>query len=192
MIEIDTGRSLLTEINQFVEIHFEVFEKEISTALGKKYLTSVYEIILEEEDTVVFYERDKEKIIGFIVYTKGTPSLTHGIHLNELFNFFIRTLQTPSLILKLFIQFLIPTKKKDSNFFEISFFAVRKGFQSKGTGKDLLNELLIYSRKTRINNIITKTSNKNLLRFYLNNFNSSVDSVHGFRFIKYYLIKINP
>ena len=192
MIKIDNGRSLKDQVNQFIEIHTEVFDKEISTAFGERYLINMYNDILEEEDTMVFYKRDQEKIVGYIIYTKGNPQLYKYIRFNELVNFLIKTLKTPSMILKLAIQGLISFKRKDSNFFEISFFAVSNDFQSKGIGKDLINELLNYSKKIGIKNIITKTNNQNLYKFYINFFKGKLYSAYTFLGITYYLIKIKP
>ena len=192
MIEVKKGRSLINEVSQFVDIHFEAFEKEVSTALGRRYLIRLYKTMLKGKNSVVFYKRERQNIIGFIIYTKGTPKLFQHIHFKELLNLFFRAIQAPSLIFKLLSQVFMSTKKNHYNYFEISFYAVRKDYQSNGIGKNLLNELLNYSKESSIKNIITKTNNKDLLSFYLKNFTSEIFSTSSFFWFKYYLIKIKP
>ena len=178
MIKILNEQSISSELDEIITIHQDIFKDDLSSNFGKNYLIKFYQNIIKNQNGYFLIEISDHLVQGFILFTTKPFSLQNHIRLREILLFGIRVLCKPILLLKLISR--LTEKKRDIGINEVSFFAIRKEFQSKGLGSQLLHELKNICVHEKINHIYTYTSNIKLKEYYIKKHNAKLIYTNSF------------
>lgn len=188
MIRILNKQATISELDQIIEIHLQVFKNELSSNFGKKYLLKFYQDILKYQKGYFIVAELNNSIKGFILFTTQQFNLQINIGLKELFLFVMNVFCKPVLLLKLTSRLI--DKRREIGAYEISFFAISEKSQSNGLGSKLLIELKNLCFKEKIGHVYTFTSNFKLKEYYIKKHKAHLIYINSFLGFKSYYIKI--
>ena len=188
MIKILNKQSISSELDEIITIHQDIFKNELSSNFGKNYLKNFYQNIIKNQNGYFLIEASDNLVQGFIFFTIQPFSLQNHIRLREILMFGLRVLCKPILLLKLISRLI--KKRRSIGINEISFFAIRKEFQSKGLGSQLVLELKNICFQEKIDYIYTYTSNIKLKEYYINKHKAKLIFTNSFLGFNSYYIEI--
>jgi ribosomal protein S18 acetylase RimI-like enzyme len=175
-------KAALSDSFKIAEIHQTELKDSFLAALGESFLQKLYNFLIEKE--IVFVERNKEQVVGFISGSNETSGLIKRFILynpTNLFYLIIYNLGRPSLLKKLIETAIVPSKfsKKDTignelPNTELLSIAVDSTQHKKGSGSKLLLALETEFKSYNITNykVIAGEKLVSANRFY---------QKHGFR-----------
>jgi GNAT superfamily N-acetyltransferase len=145
------------DIPMIVEIHSRSLSGDYLPRLGKKVLYGFYDSIVNDTPIVIFIE--KEIITGFLAIA------LYPINLEKIFLKYYKII-TKSIFIQpnLWAQTLwlaLHSSKRDY-YPEISFIAVKEGFQGRGVGSQLIEWACIFLKKRRHKSLHVKTEATNV------------------------------
>lgn len=188
MIKILNKKLISSELDEIITIHQDIFKNELSSNFGKNYLKKFYQNIIKNQSGYFLIEASDHLVQGFILFTIQPFSLQNHIRLREILLFGVRVLYKPILLLKLISR--LTEKKRTVGINEVSFFAIRKEFQSKGLGSQLLHELKNRCVQEKIDHIYTYTSNIKLKEYYIKKHKAKLICTNSFLGLNSYYIEI--
>lgn len=133
-------------IDELVKLHQNAFPAFFLTQLGYPFLKTLYKGYLDDKESGIIIAEDKEKILGFIAYSKDYPRFYKGLIKNKIFQFawcsFLATIRHPSFAKRLLGAF----KKSDSvikneKYVELASICTDPSMEGKGIGTALINYL---------------------------------------------------
>ncbi len=179
--------ALESHISEIAELHLNTLMHGIYAKLGYGFLVKYYRRSIENKNKI-FIALVANNIVGFLELKKGG---------NEKFSL---DLQDLTILLKLFFQDpryiylmyrrLLSSKFEEKVALEISNFSVKKAFRSKGIGRALLKKAINDALEMKLN-IFTYTHNKKLARFYVKNYNASMETEDNLIVYRSYYCKFN-
>lgn len=160
----------LDQIPEIARIHAQELKNDFLPSLGTDFLEVIYAGVIESGEAFGFVEKEKGKVVGFIVGTKNMDSffkaaLKSNI-LKIMYLLILKVLRKPVLIKNILETFLYTEKDKGPKS-ELVVIAVLKKLQGKGIGKKLVKSLESYFKKEHINKYkLTVYANKKAVNFY--------------------------
>lgn len=153
----------------------------ILASLNKKLIKNYLDICIKSNDLFFFSAEINEKIIGYAIVARKPHflinefrSIKYLIIFNLLFNFRLKTILNVFLSLTNVDLALITKEKKNiiKNSFNLNLLAIDNNLQSKGIGKNFLNDIFSYiKKKSDIKTITVETFNDRAASFYENKIN---------------------
>lgn len=158
-----------SEIGNVVEIHMSALPNDLLPSLGSKIVTRFYEYSLEcqqREKIKLLGAFRKESLVGFCQLAFEPVSFISIIKIDTLLRLFFLAVTRPLVFTNGLIQF------SHANYFfeqaaEIAFIAVAKNHQSNGIGSKLILAAMAECREQSRAWVITKTSNRKLINYYI-------------------------
>ena len=133
-------------IQTIAELHKKAFPTFFLTQLGIPFLKTLYTGYIKDKNSGIIVAENKDRIVGFIAYSKDYSSFYKGLIKNHLFKFAFCSLgaaiKHPSFIKRLLGAF----KKSDSvvkeeKYFELASICVDPRIESRGVGSKLIDYL---------------------------------------------------
>ena len=133
-------------IQTIAELHKKAFPTFFLTQLGIPFLKTLYTGYIEDKNSGIIVAESKDRIVGFIAYSKDYSSFYKGLIKNHLFKFAFCSLgaaiKHPSFIKRLLGAF----KKSDSvvkeeKYVELASICVDPRIESRGLGSRLIDYL---------------------------------------------------
>lgn len=133
-------------IQTIAELHKKAFPTFFLTQLGIPFLKTLYTGYIKDKNSGIIVAENKDRIVGFIAYSKDYSSFYKGLIKNHLFKFAFCSLgaaiKHPSFIKRLLGAF----KKSDSvmkeeKYVELASICVDPRIESRGLGSKLIDYL---------------------------------------------------
>ena len=133
-------------IQTIAELHKKAFPTFFLTQLGIPFLKTLYTGYIKDKNSGIIVAENKDRIVGFIAYSKDYSSFYKGLIKNHLFKFAFCSLgaaiKHPSFIKRLLGAF----KKSDSvvkeeKYVELASICVDPRIESRGVGSKLIDYL---------------------------------------------------
>lgn len=133
-------------IQTIAELHKKAFPTFFLTQLGIPFLKTLYTGYIKDKNSGIIVAENKDRIVGFIAYSKEYSSFYKGLIKNHLFKFAFCSLgaaiKHPSFIKRLLGAF----KKSDSvvkeeKYVELASICVDPRIESRGLGSKLIDYL---------------------------------------------------
>jgi GNAT superfamily N-acetyltransferase len=166
----------VSDIDFLVEVHSKSLPRDVFVNLGRRFLTNFYQVSFYRKDLQIYVAEYQNRVSGFLVFSMGNYSILS--YLKPVMYYMIgwNCIKNPKLLVLIFKQLL---NLKSTTQPEIVFFAVLPEFQGKGMGTQLLNKVIYSLKRKNFKKMITKTSNKKLAIYYINNYGAKV--IHHFQ-----------
>lgn len=162
-----------TDTLSISEIHRRELEVGILTLFGTSFLFRMYSRLLTRGNWG-FVAKANGETVGYIIATHTEISLLRCLSISSILHFFLNSASNP---LK-FYSFLIALRK---NYFvnsndkivptkttiELSYFAIKEDWKSKGIGKNLIERLEAKAIECGFSSVFTRTHNEKLSSYYI-------------------------
>lgn len=167
-----------SELQQIVELHYQVLDQSVLNKFGKTFLTLIYPAIAENNNNIFLLAKQDDQILGFLVATLNVSNFYQGIIKDKFFPLSFEVLKSfikyPKTVLEVIFWLLFPQSKQ--NHAELQFIAVSPQNQSRGLGTRLIELLNNTFEKKVIEKYVVGTKAYNIRS---NNFYKKL----GFKFL---------
>jgi len=159
-------------LDQIIEIFLAELSITPIALLGKKFLKKMFQLLLKKNLGFVSISEETQNVIGFIIMNKKKISLFRCITFESIIYLITKILIKKIYLKAFFISFfrLYLSRdnlwNKDKSTVELSHFAVREGYKSKGVGSELIRRLEEQAKLEGYNKVFTSTHNLDLAQFY--------------------------
>ncbi len=165
------------EIKVIAELHMRAFPSFFLTQLGVSFLRTLYRGYMEDTESGIIVAEDKERLVGFIAYSKDYPRFYKGLIKSHLAKFAVcaagAAIRHPSFIKRILGAF----KKSDSvvkeeRYVELASICVDPAIESRGIGSQLIDYLksnVDFNTYAYINLETDADGNDGVNRFYVKN-----------------------
>lgn len=161
------------DLYQLYQIHSKSLPDDILPKFGfrvtKKYITK----LSESNNGKIIVALNKNLIIGFIFLSFNKLDMKKFLNFMSISKFLVKFFLKPKIIFRLIYQLLRPTKNPIDSC-EVDYFAVIDNSRSTGIGKRLLEKAESTALQNNYKKIYTKTYNKRLYSYYINNKKASL------------------
>lgn len=159
-------------LDQIIEIYLAELSISPLTLLGKKFIKKMFQLLLKKNLGFVSISEETQNVIGFIIMNKQKISLFGCITFESLIYFITKILIKKIYLKAFFISFfrLYLSRdnlwNKDKSTVELSHFAVRESYKSKGVGSELIRRLEEQAKLEGYIKVFTSTHNLDLVQYY--------------------------
>lgn len=170
-----TRNSIITDVEDIVEIHQNAFKNFFLTSLGKSFLNFYYSSFIKNKETVCIVEIENDSIIGFSAACTKSKGFNTRLILSNISNFTLWTFKmffsNPKALIRLVKNL---TKKRNDEvdkeeYGELFSIAIKSNQQNKGIGKDLLKATEEQLKQKGVKQLSLTTdfyNNESTLAFY--------------------------
>lgn len=160
------------DVKSIATLHTSVFENNLLSKLGSKFLATYYSAAIKSENTIFLFVMDNNELVGFIqaartargyhkeILIKNFPKFLGHLHL---------LFKNLHLIVCLFRNLDKSSSKVRKEYSEIVTIAVDSNYQGKGIGKELVMELEKILKETSepcLSLTTDKFNNDKVISFY--------------------------
>ena len=159
-------------LDQIIEIFLAELSITPIALLGKKFLKKMFQLLLKKNLGFVSISEETQNVIGFIIMNKKKISLFRCITFESIIYLITKILIKKIYLKAFFISFfrLYLSRdnlwNKDKSTVELSHFAVREGYKSKGVGSELIRRLEEQAKLEGYIKVFTSTHNLDLVQSY--------------------------
>ncbi len=159
-------------LDQIIEIFLAELSITPLALLGKKFLKKMFQLLLKKNLGFVSISEETQNVIGFIIMNKKKISLFRCITFESIIYLITKILIKKIYLKAFFISFfrLYLSRdnlwNKDKSTVELSHFAVREGYKSKGVGSELIRRLEEQAKLEGYIKVFTSTHNLDLVQSY--------------------------
>ena len=159
-------------LEEIIEIYLAELSISPIALLGKKFIKKMFQLLLKKNLGFVSISEETQNIIGFVIMKKKETTLFRCITFESLINFITKILIKKVYLKAFFISFFRLYLNRDNlwnndkSTVELSHFAVREGYKSKGVGSELIRRLEEQAKLEGYNKVFTSTHNLDLAQFY--------------------------
>ena len=159
-------------LDQIIEIFLAELSITPIALLGKKFLKKMFQLLLKKNLGFVSISEETQNVIGFIIMNKKKISLFRCITFESIIYLITKILIKKVYLKAFFISFfrLYLSRdnlwNKDKSTVELSHFAVREGYKSKGVGSELIRRLEEQAKLEGYIKVFTSTHNLDLVQSY--------------------------
>ena len=159
-------------LEEIIEIYLAELSISPIALLGKKFIKKIFKFLLKKNLGFVSISEETQNIIGFVIMKKKETTLFRCITFESLINFITKILIKKVYLKAFFISFFRLYLNRDNlwnndkSTVELSHFAVREGYKSKGVGSELIRRLEEQAKLEGYNKVFTSTHNLDLAQFY--------------------------
>lgn len=154
------------QFNQLYKIHKSSLPNDLLHHFGIDSEKNYFKEILDKKKGKIIVAEYDNNILGYLVLKVKEVSMYKLLTLKSIFLFLFRALFKPSLLVRLIFQIFYPIDKPH-NLGEIDYFVVQQGYRSAGIGVKLIEYAEKIAKENKIENIYTKTYNKQLSEYYI-------------------------
>lgn len=168
------NKSLIPDI---AALHKKAFKGFFLTKLGVPFLKTLYTGFFEDDKSGILIAKDKDKLIGFLAYSKDYPRFFKQLIKKHIIRFAVcsvgAAIKHPSFIKRILGAFKKSDEvKKDDNYVELASICVDPDCESQGIGTALIDELKSIINFNRFAYISLETDAENndiVNKFYVKN-----------------------
>lgn len=173
---------------QVAQLHIQEISTGFITSLGKDFVTSLYDVIAEDENSFGFVAIENDAVLGFVAFSTNLSKLYKYVALKKGFKFAIilaRRMFSFKVLKKVIDNILYPSKMKKAGLpsAELLSIVVAPQAQGKGLAKQLVEKGLQECRVRSIDKVkvLVSADNEPANKLYKSSgfkFHSRLDS-HG-------------